>query len=87
MINDWLMKSGVEVIIVADTVLITLTILNILNIYFNSYCRPVAVTDIIKPNKSGFHGGRKSVLDNRISICVSLEHLHIENIKLYSSDG
>ena len=44
------------------------------------------VTDVIKPNKSGFDGGRKSVLDNRISICVSLEHLHIENIKLYSSD-
>ena len=44
------------------------------------------VTDVIKPNKSGFDGGRKRVLDNRSSICVSLEHLHIENIKLYSSD-
>ena len=36
------------------------------------------IGDVIKANKSGFHGSRKGVLHDRILIWVSLEHLEIK---------
>ena len=52
--------------------------LSLINIYFYSYGRPGVIADIIKADKSGFHGSRKGVFHNRLSICVSLEHLGIK---------
>ena len=45
-----------------------------LNIYFYSQDRPAVIGEVIKPNKSGFHGSNKGMLHNRLLICVSFEH-------------
>lgn len=50
-----------------------------LNIYFYSQGRPTIKVEVIKPNKPGFHGSKKGMLHSRITICVSLEHLHKKN--------